>query len=126
MSEPAYAAFPEAFKPGDMLRFKTDDLDISSAELCIMQGGNGDWYVSVANGPDHFPREAVRICTSGGAASRCPGLGSAIGNAYTAMLASKEGKTPEFINNGILGLCGGGSPATGADQEDPPASRDWG
>jgi len=70
---------------GQMLRYKTDDRDISNSELCIMQGGNGDWYVSVANGPDHYPTNGVRICTSGGAAVACPGLGLAISKAYNAM-----------------------------------------
>lgn len=70
---------------GDTLRFKTDDCDVSSLELCIMQGGNGDWYVSIAEGPDHFPTRGVRIRTSGGACMSVPGLGQGIAKAYRAM-----------------------------------------
>ena len=75
---------------GQMLRYKTDDHDISSSELCIMQGGNGDWYVAVADGPDRYPTNGVRICTSGGAAVACPGLGLAISKAYNAMFDSQN------------------------------------
>lgn len=78
---------------GQMLRYKTDDRDISSSELCIMQGNNGDWYVAVADGPDHYPTNGVRICTSGGAAVACPGLGLAISKAYNAMFAAQNDKT---------------------------------
>lgn len=79
---------------GQMLRYKTDDRDISSSELCIMQGGNGDWYVAVADGPDHYPTNGVRICTSGGAAVACPGLGLAISKAYNAMFDSQNSNYP--------------------------------
>lgn len=72
-------------KWGDMLRYKTDDRDVDQQQLCIMQGGNGDWYVSVADGPDSHPLHGIRICTSGGAAAACPGLGRAIAAAYQAM-----------------------------------------
>lgn len=82
----------EPIKWGDMLRYKTDDHDISSSELCIFQGGNGDWYVSVADGPDHHPTNGVRICTSGGASALCPGLGVAISRAYRAMFEKQGGK----------------------------------
>lgn len=75
---------------GQMLRYKTDDRDISSSELCIMKGGNGDWYVAVADGPDHYPTNGVRICTSGGAAVACPGLGLAISKAYNAMFTAQN------------------------------------
>lgn len=36
--------------------------------------------------------EGVRICTSGGASSRCPGLATAIANAYRAMQAAERGE----------------------------------
>ena len=72
-------------KWGEMLRFKTDDDDSSELELCIQQGGNGDWYVSIADGPDHYPLKGVRIRTSGGASQTHPGLGVAISQAYRAM-----------------------------------------
>jgi hypothetical protein len=87
------------FKWGNMLRFNTDDRDVSSAQLCIMQGNNGDWYVSVADGPDHYPTTAVRICTSGGASASHPGLGLSISRAYEAILCAQEGRTPQFLDD---------------------------
>ena len=68
-------------------RYLTDDRDLpeeKQRELIISQGGNGDWYVSV-DLPGAGGIHGVRICTSGGAASRCPGLGQAIAQAYRAM-----------------------------------------
>ena len=76
---------PTAPKWGDLLRYTTDDRDITQHQLCIMQGGNGDWYVSIAENPDHYPTNAIRLCTSGGAAHACPGLGRAIAAAYRAL-----------------------------------------
>lgn len=75
-------------KWGDQLRYRTDDRDQASHELCIMQGGNGDWYISVAEGPEHHPVNGVRICTSGGAAIACPGLGLAVSELYRALWRS--------------------------------------
>lgn len=79
--------------------YLTDDRDLPEDEqraLVIFQGGNGDWYVQVApkNGRT---LEGVRICTSGGAASNCPGLGVAIAEAYRAMLAARTGKKLESV-----------------------------
>lgn len=71
----------------DRRRYLTDDRDWpedQQRELIIFQGGNGDWYVSVDR-PGAGGIHAVRICTSGGAAQACPGLGRAIAAAYAAM-----------------------------------------
>lgn len=74
--------------------YLTDDRDRPAEEqraLVIFPGGNGDWYVQVA--PAHGrTTEGVRICTSGGAASSCPGLGLAIADAYRAMVAAERGE----------------------------------
>ena len=74
--------------------YLTDDRDLPKDELrtlVIFPGGNGDWYVQVA--PEHGrTMEGVRICTSGGAASQCPGLGVAIAEAYRSMMASQNGQ----------------------------------
>lgn len=77
----------------EKLSYLTDDRDRPDDEqrqLVIFAGGNGDWYVQVAP-KDGVTFEGVRISTSGGAASQCPGLGAAIGDAYRAMKVSKEG-----------------------------------
>lgn len=74
--------------------YLTDDRDLPEEDqrtLVIFHGGNGDWYVQVA--PAHGrTMEGVRICTSGGASSRCPGLGVAIADAYRAMRAAQRGE----------------------------------
>lgn len=74
--------------------YLTDDRDLPEDKqrtLVIFQGGNQDWYVSVA--PKHgVTMEGVRICTSGGAATACPGLGPAIADAFRAMLAAQNGE----------------------------------
>jgi len=74
--------------------YLTDDRDLPEEDqrtLVIFHGGNGDWYVQVA--PAHGrTMEGVRICTSGGASTRCPGLGVAIADAYRAMQAAKNGE----------------------------------
>lgn len=74
--------------------YLTDDRDLPKEDLrtlVIFPGGNGDWYVQVA--PAHGRTiEGVRICTSGGAATQCPGLGAAIAEAYRAMLAAQKGE----------------------------------
>jgi hypothetical protein len=76
--------------------YLTDDRDYPEDRqraLVIFEGGNGDWYVQVA--PAHGrTTEGVRICTSGGAASNCPGLGAAIADAYRAMKAAQAGERP--------------------------------
>lgn len=74
--------------------YLTDDRDLPEDEqrtLVIFPGGNGDWYVQVApkNGRT---TEGVRLCTSGGASSHCPGLTAAIAEAYRAMIAAQKGQ----------------------------------
>lgn len=72
-------------------RYLTDDRDERNRnELIIFQGGNGDWYVGVVPEGEMWIGRTVRICTSGGAASACPGLPSAIAAAYRAMPLSSE------------------------------------
>jgi hypothetical protein len=77
----------------DKAMYLTDDRDLPDDEqraLVIFFGGNGDLYVQVA--PKHGrTTEGVRICTSGGAATQCPGLGVAIAEAYRAMQAAQRG-----------------------------------
>lgn len=74
--------------------YLTDDRDLPLEDqraLVIFPGGNGDWYVQVA--PAHGrTTEGVRICTSGGASTNCPGLGIAIADAYRAMQAAQRGE----------------------------------
>ena len=74
--------------------YLTDDRDLPEEDqrsLVIFLGGNGDWYVQVA--PAHGrTMEGVRICTSGGASTQCPGLGVAIADAYRAMQAAQCGE----------------------------------
>lgn len=74
----------------------TDDRDLPEEEqrtLVIFHGGNGDWYVQVA--PLHGrTMEGVRLCTSGGASTHCPGLTTAIADAYRAIKAAERGDTP--------------------------------
>jgi hypothetical protein len=79
--------------------YLTDDRDLPDDEqraLVIYPGGNGDWYVQVTpkNGR---ALEGVRICTSGGAATSCPGLGVAVAEAYRAMLAAQAGQKLERV-----------------------------
>lgn len=74
--------------------YLTDDRDHpvdDQRALVIFPGGNGDWYVQVT--PAHGRSvDGVRICTSGGASTQCPGLGVAIADAYRAMLAADQGE----------------------------------
>lgn len=77
----------------DKAIYLTDDRDLPEEDLrtlVIFPGGNGDWYVQVApaNGRS---MDGVRICTSGGAATQCPGLGVAIAEAYRAIQAADKG-----------------------------------
>lgn len=74
----------------DEARYLTDDRDQPDRhELKIMQGGNGDWYVSVLPEGDRLG-PSVRLCTSGGASFAAPGLTVAIAQAYRAMLSATE------------------------------------
>lgn len=73
--------------------YLTDDRDLPDEELrtlVIFPGGNGDWYVQIApkNGRTS---EGVRLCTSGGASTHCPGLTTGIAMAYRAMIAAQNG-----------------------------------
>lgn len=81
----------------DQALYLTDDRDLPEEDLralSIFPGGNGDWYVQVT--PAHGrSMEAVRICTSGGAATACPGLPLAIAEAYRCMLATQRGQRRE-------------------------------
>lgn len=81
----------------EKMMYLSDDRDRPDDEqrsLVIFMGGNGDWYVQVApkNG---MTTEGVRICTSGGASTQCPGLGVAIAEAYRTMAAAKDGSKSE-------------------------------
>ncbi|CAN7781986.1 hypothetical protein LJR175_008183 [Variovorax sp. LjRoot175] len=74
--------------------YLTDDRDLPPEDLrtlVIFQGGNGDWYVQVANRHGRAT-EGVRLCTSGGASTQAPGLTTAIASAYRAILASQRGE----------------------------------
>ena len=75
------------------VRYLTDDRDVEpKKELVINLGGNGDWYIAVVSEGEGTIGRAVRICTSGGASTRVPGLPVAIGSAFTALeKAKKEG-----------------------------------
>ncbi|MGF6440081.1 hypothetical protein [Paraburkholderia youngii] len=79
--------------------YLTDDRDLPEERqrtLVIFQGGNQDWYVQVA--PKHgITTEGVRICTSGGAATHCPGLGVALADAFRAMLAAQNGQPRQQV-----------------------------
>lgn len=78
--------------------YLTDDRDLPVDQqrmLVIFQGGNGDWYVQVARAHGRAI-EGVRICTSGGASTQCPGLGPAIADAYRAMHAAQNGTRLEY------------------------------
>ena len=73
-------------------RWLTDDRDSSHLnELIIYQGGNGDWYLEIAPCGKRNIGGAVRICTSGGAASRVPGLAPAVAAMFRALVAAGEG-----------------------------------
>lgn len=78
----------------EKMMYVTDDRDRPLEEqrsLVIFPGGNGDWYVQVA--PHHGrTTEGVRLCTSGGASTQCPGLTTGIAMAYRAMRAAQTGE----------------------------------
>lgn len=74
--------------------FITDDRDKPLEEklsLRILQGGNGDWYVSIAP-LNQVAINGVRISTSGGASISTPGLTAAIADAYAAIKNAEQGK----------------------------------
>lgn len=83
----------------DRAIYLTDDRDLPKEDLrtlVIFPGGNGDWYVQVA--PEHgVTMEGVRISTSGGAQTQCPGLGIAIADAYRAMCAAQRGERNTMV-----------------------------
>lgn len=83
----------------EKVKYVTDDRDYPDDEqrsLVIFQGNNGDWYVQVA--PKHGrTTEGVRLCTSGGASSHCPGLTTAIADAYHAMAAAQRGEQRHVV-----------------------------
>lgn len=75
------------------VRYLTDDRDHEGRlnELVITLGGNGDYYVGVVPQGQGCIGRAVRVCTSGGASSRVPGLGQGIAAAFRALIAAGEG-----------------------------------
>ncbi len=88
----------------ERMMYLTDDRDRPLDEqrsLVIFPGGNGDWYVQVA--PHHGrTTEGVRLCTSGGASTQCPGLTTAIAMAYRAMSDAKTGEASPMLTYGEL------------------------
>lgn len=81
------------------VRYLTDDRDLppeEQNELEIMPGENGDWYVSVVPRGQGSLGRGVRLCTSGGASTRCPGLTVAIAEAYRAMVAGTKPPVPKI------------------------------
>lgn len=78
----------------EKVMYVTDDRDYPKEDqrsLVIFMGGNGDWYVQVAN-VEGRATEGVRLCTSGGASRNVPGLTSAIAEAYRCMQAAQSGQ----------------------------------
>lgn len=77
----------------DAAVYLTDDRDLPEEDLrtlVIFPGGNGDWYVQIA-GANGRATDGVRLCTSGGASSKVPGLTVAIAEAYRAIKAAGTG-----------------------------------
>lgn len=73
---------------GEPRRYPTDDRDLPKEQrhdLIIYPGQNGDWYVATDHEGARGVLSAVRLCTSGGASTACPGLTNAIADAYRAM-----------------------------------------
>ena len=69
----------------EAVRYLTDDRDARQRhELVIYQGQNGDWYVQIVPEGDRLG-PTVRLCTSGGASARVPGLTTAIAQAFRAL-----------------------------------------
>lgn len=85
----------------------TDDRDMPPEDqraLVISMGGNGDWYVQVT-GINGRSTEGVRLCTSGGASNKVPGLTAAIAEAYRCMIASQKNEARKpFINESYQSL----------------------
>lgn len=78
----------------DEARYITGDRDLPDTEqkaLVIIHGHNGDWYVQIAP-KDGRTTDGVRLCTSGGASTRCPGLTQAIADAFQAIISAQCGK----------------------------------
>jgi hypothetical protein len=74
--------------------YVTDDRDLPEEDqraLVIFPGGNGDWYLQVTHTHGRSI-EGVRLSTSGGASTQCPGLVVAVAEAYRAMLAAQRGE----------------------------------
>lgn len=72
------------WKPGDNSEARYPGIEPSN-DLVIMPGGNGDWYVAVVSNGQGCMGKAIRLETSGGASTKCPGLTIAIADAYRAM-----------------------------------------
>ncbi len=73
------------------VRYLTDDRDARNPhELVIGIGGNGDWYAAVVPKGEGTLGRAVRICTSGGASTKAPGLPVAIADAFRAIEKSQK------------------------------------
>ncbi len=73
------------------VRYLDDDRDHRNPnELVINIGSNGDWYVAVVPEGQGTVGRSVRLCTSGGASTRCPGLTGAIADAFRAIKAGAK------------------------------------
>ena len=75
------------------VEYVTDDRDLPEDEqmkLVIRFGNNSDWHVSVIPKNERFGN-SVRICTSGGASFRVPGLGVAVAEAFRAIALAEPG-----------------------------------
>lgn len=88
---------PTTIDPHDVteVRYLTDDRDADEDdlnELVISTGGNGDWYVAVVPKGTGCIGKSIRICTSGGASARVPGLAPAIANAFQSLARAGEGQ----------------------------------
>jgi hypothetical protein len=67
-------------------RYLTDDRDRERrAELVVAWAPNGDYYVGSAPEGEGMIGRSVRICTSGGAASRNPRLVRAVQELFQAL-----------------------------------------
>ena len=74
------------------VRYLTDDRDHKKRnELVISYGNNGDWYVAVVPEGEGTLGRGVRLCTSGGASSKAPGLAPAIADAFRAIARAIDG-----------------------------------
>lgn len=73
----------------EIAEYLTDDQDVCTNRLCVMSGGNGDWYIGVdfpcRDNPELRDRQFVRVTTSG---IRVPGLAVAVADAYRAIKAA--------------------------------------